>query len=763
MSQCLSPQNLQAYLSESLNAEEMAAAQTHLLECAACQDAASSVADDSAFRKEFLNSYGRPGSDQPTASAEEAFPNALTMAADDVDTVDITSDDVGLQLLGRYELRRRIAKGGSGQVWEAYDPILERAVAIKLPRSDIIASDKLRQVFLNEGRKLALLQQAGIVRVYDVGEQGNKVFLVTELLTGGTLAERRRQAPLSLLEIARLIADVARAAHAAHRVGLIHRDIKPSNIVLDTEGTPRLADFGLAITVDLPIQSREFAGTVPYMSPEQAGGESLGPESDIYSLGVVIYELLTGTVPHRGKDTTETCWMIRHEAPVPPRTLNPAVPVELEAICLKCLEKSTLDRYGSAAELADALEAVFHHIRLNQAPPFNPASFDLHDFSTSLRLGRRGLLWMGAAAFGALGIGQFFWSPAAAVSGDARSVRVVTNPPGARIVAYPVDKQTGLPNGRYRVEGKNLSPVKLDLAPGYYLIVAAIDETHFHEVYRTVPENTKVLQSSYRHRNCYDKGMFLEWPDIHIPVDGIDKTSCLFDGSPRFSMGEEGNLQIPLHRRRIPPFYLDRHEVTVGEYRSAYHNHLPPSLATKEKSTPLPNDRPLSGIWWDDAVSYAEKVGKRLPTEAEYEYAATFAGTRRFPWGNSAELMVEWPFGPVGEPAFDSLKANGDLFGLYSNVPEWTASPAVGYPQLDPEARLMPSEPETFIVRGGPSSVVRGDPIPTEFIAGPRTRVAQHARSLAHTAGVRLARSVKPRLQPQDLEAIMEKPSVSPK
>ncbi|MEK6259250.1 MAG: protein kinase [Planctomycetota bacterium] len=759
MSKCLTPERLRAFVSDSLSPDEMAEVSSHLETCDACQDAASREADDSAFRREFLDAFSRIHSRLPAAAEGRTFHDATTLPANDETVDQTTTGQPDILTLGRYTLRQRIARGGAGEVWEAYDPKLKRPVAIKMVRRDRRTPEQFVGGFLEEGQKLASLRHDGIVDVYDFGEHANKVYIVTELLSGGTLATQFGSSRPTFREAASLVIKVARAAHAAHLAGLVHRDIKPANIVLDAGGIPRLSDFGLAISqLNQQHESPALEGTVPYMSPEQSTGRSqLVASSDIYSLGVVFYELLTGTVPHRGASIDETLRKIQTESPLPPRALNPAVPLELEQICLKCLQKVPEDRFASAAELADALEAWL--VRSNKRT----------------RIG-----WLAASVLvGFVGLGLWIapprrdikdpkasanpptpplLSPSAVASEVQHRVRVLTEPAGARVVVYPFDKRYGLPDGTRRVEGSALTPIDLNLTPGFYLVVVTLDDGRFHEVYRSIPELPGGLASGYRHRNVVRNGDWLEWPEIKILGRRSQDELAPFTGDLQFQMGEEGSTDIPRHSRRIPPFLLETREVTFRDIRSTLGGHMPPSLAHLEGSVPS-DDLPVTGIWWDDAVNYAEKVGMRLPSEAEYEFAATNGGTRKFPWGDSADNLLEWPLYQVLPPLFDRLEAGVPVLGLYSSVPEWTSSPAADYPRpRDENTPVPPIVPGYYIVRGGPPSVIRGDPLVEEFSLGPRFRVAQHERQTVHTVGMRCARSPRPRLTADDLELVLEAP-----
>jgi serine/threonine-protein kinase len=250
---------------------------------------------------------------------------------------------------GRYWLERLIAEGGFGQVWRATDTALQRPVAVKVTTLECVG----------EARRVARLRHHGIVSVHDVGHEAGFCFIVFDLVEGTDLARRLQESRPGWPEAARIVAEVAGHLHYAHEKGFIHRDIKPANILLDEGGKPVLADFGIAVTeCELRHEAMTSIGTLAYMSPEQlAAAGQVDARTDVYSLGVVLYELLTGRVPFADGTLAGLRRRILAEAPAPVRSRNGAVPPALEAICLKCLSKEAADRYASAGELAGALTA----------------------------------------------------------------------------------------------------------------------------------------------------------------------------------------------------------------------------------------------------------------------------------------------------------------------------------------------------------------------------------------------------------------------
>src|SRR5438128_4700648 len=268
-------------------------------------------------------------------------------------------DEIPIPLrLGRYRIAARLGTGGFGVVYRGYDEELRREVAIKVRHPDRTASADSMLLYLAEARMLASLDHPGIVPVYDFGRtEDGTCYFVSKLVTGIDLGKRLRQSRFAPAVAAELIARVAEALHHAHQRGLVHRDIKPANILLDTEGNPFVADFGMALREEDFGQGPSFAGTPVYMSPEQARGEGhrVDGRTDIYSLAAIFYELLTGERLIQADSLDGVLEQIKTWEPRPPRQTDGAVPKELDRICLKSLSKRASDRYSTALDLAEDL------------------------------------------------------------------------------------------------------------------------------------------------------------------------------------------------------------------------------------------------------------------------------------------------------------------------------------------------------------------------------------------------------------------------
>jgi hypothetical protein len=294
-----------------------------------------------------------------------------------------------------YEILGELGRGAMGVVYEARQLALNRTVAVKMILAGAHAGPEERRRFLAEAEAVAAIAHPGIVQIHEFGVRNGHSFCTLELCPGGPLAKKLAGAPLLPREAARVVEQVARGVQAAHDKGILHRDLKPGNILLDSAGRPKVADFGLARRLEGGgglTQSGAVVGTPSYMPPEQAlAKKDLGPEADVYALGAILYECLTGRPPFKAATAFDTILQVVNDEPVPPRQLNAAVPAELETVCLKCLRKEPAGRYASAANLAEDLRRYQAGEPVKACPP--SAGHRLRRF---VRKYRKGLAAAGA-------------------------------------------------------------------------------------------------------------------------------------------------------------------------------------------------------------------------------------------------------------------------------------------------------------------------------------------------------------------------------
>jgi serine/threonine protein kinase len=348
-----------------------------------------------------------PGDPERQAQLQERLAKRQRMQAlvdlpDTTPRVD-TPESAALPVIVGFAIGELLGRGGMGLVYKAQQIALKRTVALKMVLSGAHASAAERTRFRTEAEAVAQLQHPNIVQIYEVGEQAGCPYLALEFVGGGSLAQHLNGKPLAPRRAAELVLDLARAVQHAHEHGIVHRDLKPANVLLTESGVAKITDFGLAKRLDADssqTQTGAVLGSPSYMAPEQAEGKvhAIGPRTDVYALGAVLYELLSGRPPFLGASVLETLEQVRSHDPAPPQTLQPKVSADLATICLKCLEKAPAQRYPSAAALAQDLDLYLRGepITARQITPVEQVARILRHNRVDASLGAYGtlVLWL---------------------------------------------------------------------------------------------------------------------------------------------------------------------------------------------------------------------------------------------------------------------------------------------------------------------------------------------------------------------------------
>jgi serine/threonine-protein kinase len=600
----------------------------------------------------------------------------------------------------RFDLQRLLGAGAMGEVWLAYDPQLERHVAVKIPRAAFHTGEEARR-FMREGRAAAQLRHPHIVPVHEVAREGDAVFIVSDFIEGGDLRTFLRTNRLPFRAAARLCATIAEALDYAHQRGIVHRDLKPANVLVDAAGEPHLTDFGLAKwnkdTVDVTATG-DVLGTPAYMSPEQARGRAgeVDCRSDVYAVGVLLYELTTGCLPFTG-DLAELLRAIATAPPPHPRSIRRDLPRDLATITLKALEKEPGRRYATAQALADDLNRFLAGEPI-AARPVSPAERLWRWCKRRPAVAASLVLLAALVAAGAFNLRERSrWRQV----GDIRDVAIDTVPSGAEVVFVPLHNRTGLPDPSRLIDG-GYSPVEMSLAPGDYLVVAAHRNGKFHEVPRHVPRSDEGLAGG---ANTVFFSMTADGV-IHLPV--IDLWS-------NEDVKRMVRIELPLAGTEKPgELLVDQHEMLGRE--------LP--VDEGEASPAAELEVPFLFDFYR-AQMMAESHGKRLPTAQEFHAiqraarrdAALLTGLSAEPWewtstAATVESLGGNAFMGPNELANTVLQMGGDESGESQAVEKYGGEAAALRAVRSLRPRLRP---EDFVMLPeGPAAATGPAELPAE-------------------------------------------------
>lgn len=550
---------------------------------------------------------------------------------------------VGLgSVFDEYVVEREVGRGGMGIVYHALDTSLDRAVALKTIRPELLHSEHAVGRFRQEARAAAKLEHKNIVRVYRCGHDAGVHYIAMEYVDGKPLKEhleRSRCAPrrepakvaqnepmpddvpgqAEVRRILMLLAEIADALAFAHARGVIHRDVKPSNILVDTTGSAKLTDFGIAklVSEETLTESGQQLGSVHYMSPEQASIErsTFDHRSDIFSLGIVLYELLTSRKPFAGDGPHQILHAVRTHEPTPVRALNPNVSADLEVVCGKMLEKRSQDRYPTADHVAAEFRCL---VRGEPIVARGPSRW--RRLRTRVWQHRRPLIAV-VFALAVIGFVASLFTARQVWQASRTPVRIESAVPSSSVYAMPMVDGAPLEQGRVRL---GEAPLSTSIEPGSYRFIVVSGSTLIGEFDRFAIRGEPIeIRAAPRSLGNPPEGMVLVPSGVH-------------------TLGWKGGSGSDAVRRiELESFWIDTQEVSNAEYaefvRSAG---TPPMIWVDHGFDPALGDYPVVGLTLEQMRAYAEWTGKRLPTADEWEAAARFPDARPTPW--ALEAVPHW-------------------------------------------------------------------------------------------------------------------------
>ncbi len=635
-------------------------------------------------------SEGPVDPDEVTASALEVMPKRGDMIA-------------------HFRLETEIGQGGFGSVFRAWDTRLERAVAVKLPRMKRM-SRRQAELFVREAQAAAQLCDPNIVPVYEVGRDGDRVYIVSKLIEGVTLVDWIKQCPRSFREIAQVIAKVASAMQRAHDRGVIHRDLKPRNVMMDENDEPHVTDFGLAKRDDptlITVTVRgDVIGTPAYMPPEQAEGNAHGVDrrGDVYSMGVMLYELIAGKRPFRGESDLLINEVIECR-PRSPRAFNPSIPPVLEAICLRAMARDPEQRFATASEFAnDLLRFASGKPTLTRPPSaIQHAWYQLTEHRVAATIAALSLALVSSIIL-------YFSRPATAAPKYTLQTDFQVLPVDATVKIERVDPfvQPGIAepkpiSAQLEKQGGNYS---IQLEPGYYLVTLEHPIYGKHTIARKVPATSQDsrVRSNPGSFDAPTPGPMIKyehlwWEPIaerHISWSGFEMTKVHTNNKQFFLEDQElvevaggelnfasntmfkapGQLAIQPTLTRVPSFYIGRREVSIRSFERVM-GFVPAHAQRLLADETIDYDSPVVGATFDEALVFCQRIGARLPTVKELLFTKLWLDSTQSPSVVNAD---EQPAGNQ-QPAVE---------GLVNQTLEWTMDLFMPIREIAPEQGIAP-------------------------------------------------------------------------
>jgi len=576
-----------------------------------------------------------------TNKAVDAYPEVVRAAGENV---------------AEFKLIREIGRGGMGVVYLAEDTILGRTVALKMISGYSSQSVQVRDRFRQEAKAAAMLSHPGIVSVYRFEDSMDPGFIAMEYIDGDTLEDKikssnpkpdsdmvqhqgsptgsKNETSSDINRCVEIVADVAEALDWAHQQGVIHRDIKPSNILIDQHGRTKLTDFGIAMILEEPAMTQvgQITGTFRYMSPEQIESAEIPVDhrTDVYSIGVVLYEMLSGRKPYEGENLVQILRKMHAGIFLPLRQLNSSVDKDLETICHKSIETNPENRYQSAAHLMADLRSWLRGEPILARPPGQIRKIKEKLYS------RRSMLMASASAVAGVGAGMYTISRLRAGIPESYDGRAVIDAREVKewLLIWPVDLKTGLVHkGNYDGDDSYHNSI-FRLDPGFYRFsigyswMPGMVERHGVELTRVVRMGEHLVIKNNSHKS--DKLEDLTDGMVQVHFDESEFNQCQDEGYLGSLVGE------------VDSFWIDSYEVTCSEYQRflehTSYKHYPPLWGAFQHPDGW-DDLPVTSIGWEGARAYAEWMGKRLPTRLEWLLAARGAVGRKTPWDHKPEIL----------------------------------------------------------------------------------------------------------------------------